>query len=109
MVFNPRKVEEEMIGSSLELEPQKFRYGGGGGESNSPSRKRLPEYPTSLVSSFSLAWLSSADRIQPSQPILLIQSLSASELEHLDFVTPSPGLRGEAEMDLQPYLGCNTN
>jgi len=28
--------------------------GGGGGELNSPSKRRLPEYPTGLVSSFYL-------------------------------------------------------
>ena len=30
--------------------------GGGGGGLNSPSKRRLPEYPTSLVSSFRLVW-----------------------------------------------------
>ena len=58
--------------------------GGGGGELNSPSKRRLPEYPTGLVSSFNLVQLSSADRIQPDQPILLSQPLSASGLERLD-------------------------
>jgi len=59
--------------------------GGGGGELNSPSKRRLPECSTSLVSSFYLIQLSSADRIQPDQPMFLSQPLSASGLEHLDF------------------------
>jgi hypothetical protein len=60
-------------------------HGGGGGELNSPSKRKLPEYPTGLVSFSCLVQLSSADRLRPDQPISLSQPLSASGSERLDF------------------------
>ena len=62
--------------------------GGGGGGLNSPSRKRLPGSPTSLVSSPCLARLLSADRIQADQSILL----------------PIPTHQGEVKLDAQPSV-----
>jgi len=100
-VYNIQKAHSNRKNASLsKLTPTNSCGGGGGGELNSPSKRRLPEYPTSLVSSFHLIQLSSADRIQPDQPIFLSQSLSALRLEHLDFMTPNPNLRGEIRLSV---------
>lgn len=54
-VFNPLETDELGQGDQKENAPvasgREMGFGGGGGESNSPSKRSDPEYPTSLVSS----------------------------------------------------------
>lgn len=86
-----------------------FRYGGGGGGLNSPSRNRLPECATSLAVSL----------ISPERP-LTAKSGQASRL----FLAgpyqrpnrsipicrhPIPIYREEVGSDALPYLGCDWN
>ena len=55
--------------------------GGGGGESNSPSKKRLPGYTTGLVGFHYVAWPSSADRVGSSHPAFVFLELRQLSLK----------------------------
>ena len=69
-----------------------------------PVQKKLPRTCYRLSQLFNLAWLASANRVQPDQPVFLSPPAPASGWRHPSFATPIPNPPGWGQDGCAAYL-----